>query len=417
MSISEVTEPIYVGFWRRALAASLDNFVWFVGVLIILGWLPVDVANASDTAAYIGVVVVFSAWFNYFAICEWRWGQTIGKNATGIEVRRCEGARQRDPSDVGDQGISFAQASLRNLLRLVDFFGIGELMIVATKRKQRLGDKAANTVVVRRAPKPEGVAAVGAPSQQPPPIGGGAEPLASEPKVAPPPETGRRFRPVPWTPRDTLWGLIGGLALAIIIPPLVVAPFDPDLSGDGALLAAQAIFDGLLLMVAVGMASNWKFRPLRVPLERLGMRPFALSALGLLVATLVAYYIAAGLFATYVLQPNQEDVGGELGVGNPSIAVAVTAVVMIAVLAPVAEELFFRGFVFAGLRSRWSLWPAALTSGLIFGLVHAPTGITTVVPLAALGFALCWLYDRTGSLWPCVIAHAINNGLALAVVS
>jgi uncharacterized protein len=89
----------------------------------------------------------------------------------------------------------------------------------------------------------------------------------------------------------------------------------------------------------------------------------------------------------------------------------------IVLLAPVAEELFFRGFFFAGLRSRWSLWPAALVSGLVFGMVHAPTGITTVVPLAALGFALCWLYDRTGSIWPCMIAHAINNGLALVLIS
>jgi membrane protease YdiL (CAAX protease family) len=97
--------------------------------------------------------------------------------------------------------------------------------------------------------------------------------------------------------------------------------------------------------------------------------------------------------------------------------IAVLAVVMIVGLAPIAEELFFRGFLFAGLRTRWSLWPAAITSGLIFGLVHAPTGITTVVPLAVLGLALCWLYDRTGSLWPCVIAHMINNGLALALVS
>ena len=132
-----------------------------------------------------------------------------------------------------------------------------------------------------------------------------------------------------------------------------------------------------------------------------------------MLATLVAYYIAAGLFASLVLKPDQEDIGGELGVGNPSIVIAVLAVVMIVGLAPIAEELFFRGFVFAGLRTRWSLWPAAITSGLIFGLVHAPTGITTVVPLAVLGFALCWLYDRTGSLWPCVIAHMINNGLAL----
>lgn len=226
----------------------------------------------------------------------------------------------------------------------------------------------------------------------------------------------RRVQPVPWTPRDTLWGLIGGLLLAIIVPPLLVAPFDPDLNGDGALLAAQALFDGLLLMVAVGMASGWKFKPLEKALALLGMRRFQLTALGLLVATLIAYYIAAGLFATYVLKPNQEDIGGDLGVGNPSTWIAVFAVLEIVLLAPLAEELFFRGFLFGGLRSSWSFWPAALLSGLIFGLVHAPTGITAVIPLAALGFALCFLYDRTGSVWPCMIAHAINNGLALALI-
>jgi membrane protease YdiL (CAAX protease family) len=224
-------------------------------------------------------------------------------------------------------------------------------------------------------------------------------------------------RPVPWTPRTTFWWLLGGLLLAIIVPPLLVAPFDPSLNGDGALLAAQAIFDGLLLFVALGVASDWKFRPLAGPLRLLGMRPFRPSAIWLLLGTMVVYYIAAGLFASLVLKPNQEDIGGQLGVGNPSIVIAVTAVLMIVLLAPVAEELFFRGFLFAGLRTRWSFWPAAITSGLIFGLVHAPTGITTVVPLATLGFALCWLYNRTGSLWPCVIAHMINNGLALALVS
>ena len=118
-----------------------------------------------------------------------------------------------------------------------------------------------------------------------------------------------------------------------------------------------------------------------------------------------------------MLEPQQEDISNELGVGDESLFIAVTAVVLIAVLAPISEELFFRGFVFSGLRSRMSLWPAAVISGLVFGLVHAPTGITTVVPLAVLGAVLAWLYDRTGSLWPPVIAHAFNNALALAIIS
>ncbi|MGA8219869.1 MAG: RDD family protein [Solirubrobacterales bacterium] len=130
----------YAGFWRRALAATLDNAVWFFGVLMILGWLPVNASQISNTAAYIGMVVVLSLWFNYFAFSEWRWGQTIGKNATRLEVRSVDGAE-----------LTYRQASIRNVLRPIDFFGIGELMIVASKRKQRLGDKAAKSVVLNRA--------------------------------------------------------------------------------------------------------------------------------------------------------------------------------------------------------------------------------------------------------------------------
>ncbi len=117
---------------------------------------------------------------------------------------------------------------------------------------------------------------------------------------------------------ETAWGLIGGLLLAVIVPPILVLPFDPDLESPGALLVAQGIFDGLLVMVALGMASRWKFRPLRRTLALLGIRPFRLSALGIMVATLVVYYIAAALFATLVLEPEQEDIGGDLGIDNPN---------------------------------------------------------------------------------------------------
>src|SRR5436190_9852136 len=133
----------YAGFWRRALASFLDNLVWILFYLWIYVWIVGGALLASDTAGIVAVFAFFSLWFNYFAFCEWRWGQTIGKNATGIEVRSLDGA----------QRLSYGQASIRNLLRLVDFFVVGELMIATTERKQRLGDKAARTIVVRRPPR------------------------------------------------------------------------------------------------------------------------------------------------------------------------------------------------------------------------------------------------------------------------
>jgi uncharacterized RDD family membrane protein YckC len=138
-----MSEPNYAGFWRRCLASLLDNLVWVLFYFWIYVWIVGGAFLAGDTAGIVALLVFFSLWFNYFAICEWRWGQTIGKNATGIEVRSLDGAER----------LTYGQASIRNLLRLVDFFVIGEVMIAADDRRQRLGDKAAKTVVLRRAPR------------------------------------------------------------------------------------------------------------------------------------------------------------------------------------------------------------------------------------------------------------------------
>ena len=128
------------GFWRRALAALLDNVVWVVFLFWFVIYLIGAAFDVSDTAGIVVTIAFFSAWFNYFAFAEWRWGQTIGKNATRLEVRSVDGAEK----------LTYGQASIRNLLRLIDFFVIGEVMIISTKSKQRLGDKAAKTLVVNR---------------------------------------------------------------------------------------------------------------------------------------------------------------------------------------------------------------------------------------------------------------------------
>jgi uncharacterized RDD family membrane protein YckC len=155
-----MNEPVYASFRRRLLAALVDNASWIVFFGFLYRWGSIiGVSIKGDTAVIVATVVYFSLWFNYFAFCEWRWGQTMGKNATGIEVSSVDGAER----------LSYGQASIRNLLRLVDFFVIGEVMIVSTERHQRLGDKAAKTIVVRRAPKTANINRVapgGAPSNQ-----------------------------------------------------------------------------------------------------------------------------------------------------------------------------------------------------------------------------------------------------------
>jgi membrane protease YdiL (CAAX protease family) len=82
--------------------------------------------------------------------------------------------------------------------------------------------------------------------------------------------------------------------------------------------------------------------------------------------------------------------------------------------APVIEELLFRGFLYAPLLRARGAALAIVGTGLLFGLMHAADPIS-VPPLAAMGLILAWLRGRSGSLWPCILAHAGNNIAALAL--
>jgi len=84
------------------------------------------------------------------------------------------------------------------------------------------------------------------------------------------------------------------------------------------------------------------------------------------------------------------------------------------VLAPVAEELFFRGFVLRGFLARYSVRKAVIASTVLFALLHLnPWQGVMALPLGAL---FAWLFLRTGSLGPCILGHACANGLYLVIL-
>jgi membrane protease YdiL (CAAX protease family)/uncharacterized RDD family membrane protein YckC len=392
----------YAGFWRRMGAAAIDLTLGLVFAGVVFSWFPESFWDDHPGAGGVVAIVYLSIWFNYFALAEWRWGQTFGKIATRIKVVTEDG-----------KDLTWGQASIRNLLRLVDLLGIGFLLIAFADTRQRLGDRAGRTIVVPQPPKPESRVddPAGRLASAPPP-----DPNTIVPVSPAPASPGEELPQITWTLGQTVGWFFGGLLLAVFAP-LLVLPFDPELKTTAATLVAQGLFGAALVTVALGVASGWDRSRIGESLRRLGLRRFKPSALGWMLLLLFGYYVAVAIFSSLVVQPEQEDISGELGVGDENVIVAITAVLLIGVLAPISEELFFRGFLFAGLRQRLSLWPAVVISGLLFGLVHAPSGITTVIPLAMLGMLLAWFYAWNGSLWPCVFMHMVNNGLALAVTA
>ena len=83
--------------------------------------------------------------------------------------------------------------------------------------------------------------------------------------------------------------------------------------------------------------------------------------------------------------------------------------VMVALAAPFFEELFFRGALFSGLRTRWGWVASALVSGAIFAIAHPPQDW---LPIFGLGFGLAAMREMRQSLVPCITAHLIQNALA-----
>jgi len=77
---------------------------------------------------------------------------------------------------------------------------------------------------------------------------------------------------------------------------------------------------------------------------------------------------------------------------------------------------FVSFYVFTALRSWKGLWPAAILTGVVFGGIHVGSAEAAfLLPLGFFGFCLCLLYHRTGSLYPCIALHCVNNSLAFGV--
>jgi membrane protease YdiL (CAAX protease family) len=246
-------------------------------------------------------------------------------------------------------------------------------------------------------------------------------PAASHPSPPEHPELpegvpGRRLPP-PWPPWSALAALLTGFGMATLIAILVGGigvAFGASLSDPPPAVGVLSVIGQDLSLIAAALLfarmverpAPWQFG--LVPPRKVW------SSLGLIVAGYVAFITISYLWLTAIGQTDTKDtIAQDLGADDSTIAlIAVTFVVT--VCAPIAEEFFFRGYMFGTLR-RKGLWIAAGVTGLAFGAVHVfGSPIAFIVPLALLGAGLCLLRERTGSLYPGIALHSINNAAAMA---
>jgi membrane protease YdiL (CAAX protease family) len=100
------------------------------------------------------------------------------------------------------------------------------------------------------------------------------------------------------------------------------------------------------------------------------------------------------------------------GISHHSTAVIVLTGFAACVAAPVAEEVFFRGFLYRSLRNRFSIVPACLLVAVMFGLVHTQYPLAGKLAVASFSVITCLLYERMGSLLPGIAIHSVVDGAA-----
>jgi len=224
----------------------------------------------------------------------------------------------------------------------------------------------------------------------------------------------------PWPTWYAPVGFLAGFAITLVvsvIATIIAAAFgaDPEETPPSMVVVLTLAQAAILCSTAVFLASRtrkpkaWHFGLRRAPFW---------STLGWAVLGFVSFFIFVAVYSAIVSPDGEQDVTESLGADESTLALIAAGIVVI-VVAPVAEEFFFRGFFYRALRSRLGILLAAAIDGLVFGLIHF-TGSDTLelLPvLGVLGFMFCLVYERTGSLYAPIALHAFNNSVAYGVAT
>ena len=225
-----------------------------------------------------------------------------------------------------------------------------------------------------------------------------------------------------WRPWTAPLALVAGLVLAAVgglavdLPALLFGVEITSSHTPPGISIADTFVQDIAFVAAAVLCAHIGGRAVRA--WQLGLRPPGMgwrSAVRMILLLLVAFLLISVVWSE-VFNPTKEKLLQQLG-SNESALLLLLSAGLTCVVAPICEEILFRGYIFTALRNWHGTLPAAVITGLLFGGVHAGSApALDLVPLAGLGFGLCLLYRYTGSLYPCFAAHSLNNSIAFSAL-
>lgn len=219
-----------------------------------------------------------------------------------------------------------------------------------------------------------------------------------------------------WPARFGVFTLLGGFLAAQVAIGFLALFFEVTGGSikDPAFIVVASILQGVVFVTtAVAIArTRGPVSPRDFGLVR---APFA-ATVGKSLAIFFSYLLLFALYAQLV-ELTSDETPDKLGADSGTLGM-LGFVLMASIVAPFAEEFFFRGMIFRAFANGMGVVLAALTSGLLFGAVHidslASERLLQVIPLAGLGVLFAVLYAWSGTLFAPIALHATNNSMAVA---
>ena len=210
---------------------------------------------------------------------------------------------------------------------------------------------------------------------------------------------------VPWSIMDTWLGV--GLLILLSIGMLTAALLG---LGKQYLQTVGVLVLELLYLMPVALIFAWR----RIPWKYLGFGKFSVNVLGIGCGLLIGAYVIILLHNSVLSVLGVDTQGDQIFQIFKQLKSPIWFFTVGAVVAPLVEEIFFRGFLFQGFRQKYGWLPAMLLSSAIFGAAHLDP--VSLIPTFILGCVLAYIYHRSNSVWPGVLYHAAINSFSLLAV-
>jgi membrane protease YdiL (CAAX protease family) len=234
----------------------------------------------------------------------------------------------------------------------------------------------------------------------------------------PPPEPPKPPKRVPlWAPFAALLAAVFVISLIGAVAFALVHASDPSVHADDPPVGLTLILTGV--QDAAFVFAAWI--TVYLVFGRVSRADFGLErvkrfwpAVGWMALVMVAFWVATAILSA-IDKPDDQQLVTDVK-AEDSFAVLGGYFLLICLIAPFVEELFFRGFIYTVLWKRLGPVVGAVITGVVFGLGHAPAPWVSLAALGVFGFGLCLLYWRTQSIVPGMALHALNNSITFGAI-